>query len=187
MKNNLIYLNALITNNSAVIEKLYIESYPSIRKFVIQNKGQEADAEDIFQKAIIQISVRYRKEKFEIKSSFEAYLFTACKNLWRKELNKSQRRVTSLELMEQPDGDHDMALSILEQKRWEVFNESLKQLSENCREILQMFFNKNAYQEIVQKLGYSSETVARQRVFKCKNKLSQLVKEDPRFNKLKDL
>ena len=187
MKNNLTYLNALLTNNSAIIEKLYSENYPAIRKFITQNKGQEADAEDIFQKAIIQISVRYRKEKFEIKSSFEAYLFTACKNLWRRELNKSKRRVTSLQQIEQVDEEHDMALSILEQKRWEIFNDNLMTISGNCREVLKMFFNKISYQEIVKKLNYSSETVARQRVFKCKKKLSQLVQNDPRFKSLKEL
>ena len=187
MKNNLTYLNALLTNNSALIEKLYSENYPAIRKFVIQNKGQEADAEDIFQKAIVQVSVRYRKEKFEIKSSFEAYLFTACKNLWRRELNKSKQRVTNLNFLEQEDEEKDIALSILEQKRWEVFNDSLFAISENCRVVLKMFFNKISYQEIVNKLNYSSETVARQRVFKCKKKLEQLVKNDPRFKTLKEL
>ncbi|GEQ86193.1 hypothetical protein ULMS_17010 [Patiriisocius marinistellae] len=187
MKNNLTYLNALLTNNSVIIKKLYKENFPAVRKFVIQNKGQEADAEDVFQKAIVQISVRYRKEKFEINSSFEAYLFTACKNLWRRELNKSKRRVTSLHAFEQPNEEQDQALALLEQKRWELFNESLKSISENCQEVLKLFFTKTAYSIIVEKLGYNSETVARQRVFKCKKKLSQIIKNDPRFKMLKQL
>jgi hypothetical protein len=80
-----------------------------------------------------------------------------------------------------------MALSILEQKRWEIFNDNLMTISGNCREVLKMFFNKISYQDIVKKLNYSSETVARQRVFKCKKKLSQLVQNDPRFKSLKEL
>ena len=46
-------------------------------------EGNTTDAEDIFQKALLQIVVRYKKEKFQIKTSFEGYLFTVCKNLWR--------------------------------------------------------------------------------------------------------
>lgn len=187
MKNNLTYLNALLTNNSTIIKKLYQENFPAVRKFVFQNKGQEADAQDVFQKAILQISVRYRKEKFEIKSSFEAYLFTACKNLWRRELNKSKRRVTSLQSFEQPNEEQDQALALLEQKRWELFNENLKSISENCQEVLKLFFAKATYASIVEKLGYNSETVARQRVFKCKKKLSQMIQNDQRYNNLKQL
>ena len=52
---------------------------------MLQNKGGIADAEDIFQKALLQIAVRYKKEKCQIKSSFNAYLYTVCKNLWRRE------------------------------------------------------------------------------------------------------
>ena len=76
-------------------------------------------------------------------------------------------------------------MSIIEQKKWELFTEALQKLSDNCKAILGMFFAKIPYAKIVEKMNYSSETVARQRVFKCKNKLKDIIKKDSRFKSLK--
>ncbi len=187
MTENTQYLTSLINNDSKGVMKIYTIVFPRVRKFVLQNKGQQQDAEDIFQKALIQITVRYQKERFKINSSFEAYLFTTCKNLWRKELKKLKNRVTNDNIVELVSEERDMALSILEQKRWELFTEKLDLISENCKKILTMFFNNTSYEDIVKKMGYNSETVARQRVFKCKAKLSEHIKDDERYNSLKTL
>ena len=53
--------------------------------------------------------------------------------------------------------------------------------------ILSLFFAKTPYAEIVASTEYTSETVVRQRVFKCKKKLTDLIKEDLRFNSLREL
>lgn len=187
MKDNSHYLNALSEGNSKVIEQLYKKNFLGVRKFILNNKGQIEDAEDIFQKALLQIAVRYKKEEFTIKLSFDAYLFTVCKNLWRRELNKSKHWVTTDRDFTLNDENQELALSILEQKRWELFKESLELITGNCKTILNMFFNKKPYSEMVIVMNYNSETVARQRVFKCKARLIELIKKDKRFNSLKIL
>lgn len=187
MIENSTFLNSLCSNNSVGIQKIYELVFPKVSKFIIRNKGQLVDAEDIFQKALVQITVRYKREPFEIKSSFEAYLFTACKNLWRRELNKSKNRVTDSGIVELKSEENDMALATLEQERWELFTETLESLSENCKKVLSLFLSKKSHASIAKELGYSSELVVRQRVFKCKSKLAELMKEDKRFNSLREL
>lgn len=187
MKDNSLYLNALLNNDFLVIKEIYINNFPNVKRFVIQNKGQQADAEDIFQKALLQLTVRYRKEPFEIKSNFDAYLFTCCKNLWRRELNKARKEVTSEGVIELRSETRDLALSILEQERWEFFQEKLELISENCKQILKRFFKKMPYKKIAEELDYNSETVVRQRVFKCKTKLTEMLQQDFRFKELKQL
>ncbi|WP_028888508.1 RNA polymerase sigma factor [Tenacibaculum ovolyticum] len=182
-----IFLKALIDGNSRKIILIYNENYPSVKKFVLQNKGEIADAEDVFQKALLQITVRYKKERFQINTSFNAYLFTVCKNLWRRELNKSKKKVTDSEVIELVSEDQDNSLAYLELKRQELFVEKLGQISENCKKILTLFFAKTPYAEIVESTDYNSETVVRQRVFKCKKKLTELIKKDIKYNSLKEL
>ncbi|WP_458627590.1 RNA polymerase sigma factor [Winogradskyella sp. PC D3.3] len=187
MTDNSYYLKALLKSDTEVINAIYKNNFYKVRSFVIKNNGHQEDAEDIFQKALLQLAVRYKKEKFVIKTSFEAYIFTVCKNLWRRELNKSKIKVTSDGVIELKDENEDIALAALEQKRWELFTESLELISENCKQVLKLYFAKVSYAKIVKAFEYKSETVARQRVFKCKNKLKELVRNDNRFKSLTEL
>ena len=184
MIDNDYYVNGILISDEKVVSKIYQLFFPKRLHFVLQNKGQQADAEDIFQKALMQISARVkRRELTEINSTFEGYIFTACKNLWRRELNK-RKRVTNHETVELVSEETDMAKALLEQERWELFKEKLEELSDNCKQIIKMFLEKKSYSEIMNKLSYSSETVVRQRVFKCKSKLIKIIRSDDRFHKL---
>ena len=181
------FLEALVTGDSKVVSEIYKASYPSVQKFVLANKGNSQDAEDIFQRALLQIAVRHRKDRVIIKSSFNAYLFTVCKNLWRRELNSYNSRVTKKEELEPKGEYYDDAVAAIEQKRQDLFIEKLGEMSDNCKQVLTMFFAKHSYAEMLEQTDYTSETVVRQRVFKCKKKLTELIKKDKRFNDLKEL
>jgi len=184
MKNNEYFINGILHSDEKIITDIYSIFFPKCLKFVLQNKGQQTDAEDIFQKVLMQISARIRcRELKTITSTFEAYVFTACKNLWRRELNK-KKRVTNVEVKELVSEESDMAYALLEQERWELFKEKLEKLSDNCKQVLTLFLKKVSYADIVIQLSYSSETVVRQRVFKCKSKLIKNVKSDERFKNL---
>ncbi len=182
------YLKAIKDRDNKVIKKIYEEFLPKISRFVLQNKGNQQDAKDILDLAVYQISARLYREQIELRSSFEAFLYTACKNLWRRELNKkSKKRVTNEQVKELYYEEKDLAVSSIEQDRYFLFQEKLLELSENCKTILNLYFDKLSSKQIMNQLGYASETTVRQRIFKCKNKLIKLVQEDPKFQDLKNL
>ena len=70
MNQNTNLLNALINGDSKKIESIYTDNFQSVKRFILQNKGNIEDAEDIFQKALLQIAVRYTKEKNRNKNLF---------------------------------------------------------------------------------------------------------------------
>ena len=184
MTDNSYYLKALLESDTDIIKDIYKSNFFKVKSFVINNKGQAVDAEDIFQKALLQLTLRYKTEKFVIESSFEAYLFTVCKNLWRRELNKSKIKVTKYKEIEQADEYDDIAMATIEQKQWDLFHECLQLIPKTCKSVLDLYFAKASYKEMVKTLNYKTETVARQRVFRCKNKLKELIRRDKRFNAL---
>ncbi|MDH7445035.1 RNA polymerase sigma factor [Aquimarina sp. 2201CG14-23] len=185
MPDNKYFIQGILDSDERVVATIYRSFFPKVLNFVLQNKGQQTDAEDVFQKALMQISARIKLKKLEaIHSTFEGYLFTACKNLWRRELNKRKNRVTNDKVTELVSDESDMAYALLEQERWELFKEKLDQLSDNCKQILALFLKKVSYADMVKQLSYASETVARQRVFKCKAKLIEHIKTDNRFKNL---
>lgn len=179
------FIEGLKSGDAKVLQEIYSLIWPKVRGFVQQNQGSEAQAKDVFQKALLQLSARTQVRSFELKSSFEGYLFTACKNLWRRELKKDQLRgVTSERVRKLYYEPEDMAASVLEQERWELFQTKLAELSANCRQLLEMLFAKQSGREIMEKMGYGSEGTVRQRIFKCKTRLSKLVMNDPRYKGL---
>ena len=185
MSNETYFIEGLRAGEKTVMKEIYDQFFTKVKVFVLQNKGSVTDAEDVFHNALIQLYIRLKNRQLVIKSSFEAYLFTTCKNLWRRELNK--KRVTKSKVIELEDKETENAFALLEQEQWELYIEKFQLLSENCRKVLTFLFNGTSYDEIVKIFSYSSKVVARQRVFKCKAKLTKLIQEDAKFSKIKKL
>ena len=179
------YLEGLQQRNDSIIGEIYDAYFNKIAAFVKKNSGEADDARDVFNKALVQLMVRKNLDSIKETSNFEAYLFTTCRNLWYRTLNRrKQERVTNPDVKELYYAEKDEAQSALEQDRWELFREMFEQMSQNCQEILQLLFNKVSGKNMMEKLGYSSDTTVRQRVFKCKKKLGELVQTDHRFKDL---
>ncbi|MEP0265958.1 sigma-70 family RNA polymerase sigma factor [Dokdonia sp.] len=179
------FLEGLRTGDEKTIKAIYISVFPKVRHFVLKNEGGQQDAEEVFQNALYQLSIRLKLSNIEIKSSFEAYLFTTCKNLWRKELNSKKRWVRNEEVLAHKSEESDHSEAIIAQERWDLFEEKLTLLSPNCKELLKDYFKKVPYDRIVKKFNYASENVAFQRIFKCKKRLGDLIKKDSNYAKLK--
>jgi len=181
---NNLQIQKLSQGDDTTIKLLYDKLFPRVVIYVGKNRGSYEDAKEIFQKALFEIIVRIKTKGLEIQSTFEGYIFTVCKNLWLQELNAKKKRVRNDDIFELI-AEEDMTIaSIVEQERWELFEEKLKLLSDNCRKLLKDFFNKVPYNAIVKKFNYSNENVAFQRVFKCKKRLTDLVQRDNRYGNL---
>ncbi len=181
--------NALITGDSKGILEIYELVFPSIRKHIRNNSGNQEDAEDIFQRALLHVTTKAKVKNYEPVENFEWYLYGICKNLWLKELSFRKKWSTTAEIKEFTDESYAklMALEILENDRKEVYLRNFNLLSDNCKKVLSLFLKKRKQKEIAEELGYSSETVVRQRVFKCKSKLTKIIQKDASYKRLKSL
>ncbi|MGB1269595.1 MAG: RNA polymerase sigma factor [Flavobacteriaceae bacterium] len=181
--------NSLISGDSKGILEIYELIYPLVRKYIKNNSGSEEDAEDIFQKALMHITTKFKVSNSAPTSNFEWYLYGICKNMWLKELSHRKKRRNNTILKEVSDEKwaKSMAIALLENDRWELYQRNFNLLSDNCKKVLSLFLKKHKQKEIAEELGYNSETVVRQRVFKCKSKLIKLIQKDSSFKNLKDL
>lgn len=178
------YLNGLIYNDRKVVAAIYDAFFPKVKSFVLNNKGEEEDVQDVFHDSLMYLIVKHRESPLKI-NSFEAYFFTICKNIWRRTLKNKKNRVMNHDSTYYIDKETDLGLFVLEQERLEFYQEKFQLLSSNCKEILGSYFNGMSYEDLLQEYAYTSINTVRQRVFKCKAKIIQLIKEDRRYRKLR--
>src|SRR5690606_12708907 len=87
-------IQGILENNEGVLRSLYAEVFPKVRVYVLQNKGSEAQAKDIFQDAFLAFWKNIRNEQYEAReeSAVQAYLFTIAKNKWIDYLRSNDYR-----------------------------------------------------------------------------------------------
>jgi len=181
-------LKGILRHDNLILQYIYKQYYYNINYFIRKNQGSEDDASDIFQEAIIII---YRKIKendliFE-KSSFKGYLFSVCRFLWLKQLEK--RRIEKEKLNDSLPYHEDLYddnLNELAEKneRYGLYQKHFGTLSTDCQKLLQLFFEKVSLKEIAKVMGYKSEKYAKKRKFKCKELLISRIKQDAEFKKI---
>jgi RNA polymerase sigma factor (sigma-70 family) len=156
--------------------KQFFRYYPVVRKYVRANSGTTAEAEDIFQEALLIYLEKAKAPEFKFTSAPETYLFGICKNLWYAELKKKGR----LPLQGQ---DHLPDVSFHpeadpEEEQIKLAQQAIAFLEEKCRLILNLFYHQQtSLADIARRLKMVSETAARNQKFQCLEKARKKFKE----------
>ena len=85
---NLDLLNGIRRNDTIVLQYIYKNFYSKINFFIKKNSGDDDDANDIFQEAIIIIFRKLKANELVLDCTFETYLYSVCRFLWLKQLEK---------------------------------------------------------------------------------------------------
>ncbi len=176
-----------MSGDSAGIQKIYASTFPKVLRFVLHNKGTNDDAKDVFQEALVQFISHFKKEDVDLDISIEAYIYVICKNLWRQQIKKN-KRVTNLRVSTYINESHEHDVRLTEdihEKKWSLYRDKFNQLSDNCKLVLTLLYQKMSYKDMVKILPYKNETVIRQRVFKCRKKLTAMIQTDHEYKKIK--
>ncbi|MEL6866339.1 MAG: sigma-70 family RNA polymerase sigma factor [Bacteroidota bacterium] len=179
------YLNGLRNNDSKLIQKVYDAYFHRVAAWVKRNNGNLEAAEDVFEEGLIVFYRKSRNPDFVLTSSFYSFLFGVCRNIWQRELKKKYRSEVTLSDDREYKDEHDIENDIIWSERQDLFQEKFTQLKERCQQLLRLFFQKTKMKKIADIMGYQSEGVVKKEKFKCKQRLVQMIKSDPRFNELK--
>ena len=163
-------------NDDAVLSFLYKMVLPKVKHYIKTNRGNEDEAKDIFQDAVIIFYKKVKLDQISQDTNITAYICHVAKNLW---INRAKKLNRTIEL---PDEDYHPAEEdnfldqlISEEKKNAVRN-LLSQIGEECQKLLKYSVYDNlSMKEICAKMGYSSENVAKTYNYRCKQKLVQLV------------
>jgi RNA polymerase sigma factor (sigma-70 family) len=178
----------ILRHDNLVLSYIYKEYYFRVNTFIRKNSGSEEDVRDVFQEAIIVI---YRKLKendllFENRS-FEVFLFSVCRFLWLKSLQKrktEKEKITESIPFNSEIYDEDLSLIVEKNERFLLYQKHFKNISSDCQKILQMFFEKVPLKQITGLMGFKSEKYTKTRKYKCKELLIERIKQDPAYKKI---
>ncbi len=181
-------LKGILRHDNLILQHIYKQFYYQVNLFIKRNSGNEDDANDIFQEAIIIIYRKIKENDLVFKmSSFQGYLFSVCRFLWLKELEKrkieQQRLNDSLPFLEEIYDDNLVEI-VRKNERYGLYQKHFKTLSTDCQKLLQLFFEKVPMTEIAKIMGYKGDNYAKKRKYTCKELLVSRIKNDTEFKKI---
>jgi len=181
------YFDGISNGDRMTIQLIYDHYFAKIESYIKGNSGNQEDAKDIFQDALMTIYVKTKNSNLDdLDCSFYTYLYAVCRNLWLKKLRK--KKPDFLDESSKFDGllQEEIEQSIAKKERWAFYREKFKLLNKPCQKILQLFFEKHNFNEISKKLGFGSANYAKKKKYLCKQKLIELMMKDQRFKELND-
>lgn len=184
---NVELLNGILRNDTIVLQFIFKNFYSNINFFIKKNNGDEDDANDIFQEAIIIIYRKLKANTLVLDCSFDTYLYSICRLLWLKELEKRKIEKENIkDNHEFNDEIYDDGLeSVIDMnERYKLFQKHFALLGKDCQKVLQLYFDKVPLKSIADMMGFKSEHYAKKRKFSCKEYLIKSIKQDLEYKNI---
>jgi RNA polymerase sigma factor (sigma-70 family) len=169
-------LEGLAANDTTAIESIYRENYAVIQAFIVKNNGYPDDARDIFQEAMIILFEKAKSSSFVLSCQIKTYLYSVCRRLWLKKLQKQNRYNPSIEMIQETVAVEEEIDS--HEKRNEDFmlmENALSKIGEPCKSLLEAFYiQKKSMPEIAASFGYTNADNAKTQKYKCLVRLKKI-------------
>jgi RNA polymerase sigma factor (sigma-70 family) len=170
----------LSANLNDVIFYIYRQYADYIVFNVASMGGNLQDGEDIFQETVVIFIDLVQRRKFRGDSSIKTFLTSIAKHIWLNEI-KRRKSINHRESRFGTERDQEDLFDSYEQQEIKAqFLTLLSQMGDSCRQVLSLFYYENlTFAEIMEKMGYESEQVVRNKKYKCLRELTELVRKNP--------
>ncbi|MDQ8051460.1 MAG: sigma-70 family RNA polymerase sigma factor [Pedobacter sp.] len=166
----------ILNNSEEVLNKLYAGYYPMVLQFILNNNGDEDDAKDVYQEAIIVLYNKIKTGNFELSSKLKTYLYSVSRRIWLKKLAHLSKRTNNIADFEDVlMVEEDVEKHEERDMQFTQMKTALERLGEPCKTIIQDFYIQNlSMQEICEKFGYTNTDNAKTQKYKCLQRLKKL-------------
>ncbi|MEO1052846.1 MAG: sigma-70 family RNA polymerase sigma factor [Bacteroidota bacterium] len=175
----------LLAGDQGFITTLYQEVFPSIVRLIRSNSGNDEEAKDLFQDALMATYKKARDERFVLTCSLKSFIYAVSRNIWLYRLRDKRKRKDETDIIpEDTVSDVDIEKLMDDYEKVKLYKKHFKKLTEDCKQVLKLHFEGNAMDDIAIHMGYGSKEYAKKKKFKCKEKLIQSIKADPVYHEL---
>lgn len=168
-------LDALASGSRQAAEHIYRQHSKIVIGWIVQNGGEAADAEDIFQEAMMVLYEKVQSKEFRLSCKIGTYLFAVSKHLWYKKLHQNQRTFLGGDDAKEIAYEEDIISHEERELHYEQLDLALEKLGEPCRSLLKAYYQQEkSMQQIAEDFGYTNADNAKTQKYKCLNRLRKL-------------
>ena len=179
------FIKGIKNRDNKILKIIYKEHFLLIKSFILKNSGTIDDARDVFQEAIIVIYRYTKKDNFKINCSFETFLYSICRTIWLNNLRNKKIRTDKLDdIREYITFTASDDEQIEESAEYKLYQKHFQKLGDECKKLLQLFYDKVPYKEIAKRMNYKSIGLVKKKKYKCKEFLLKSIREDPEYKLL---
>lgn len=163
---------------SRAFDYLYQELYGAFRQWVFTHNGSDQDAEDSFQRGLLNFmqNVRLGKYQYQANAKVTTVVFDYCKKIWLNELDSSRLKTKGVmpESYEPTEWGSSPQEDLERNETVNAVRMALGQLKSDCQKMIEWFYIEElSLKEIAEKLGMK-ETSTKQKRFDCTEKLKEI-------------
>jgi RNA polymerase sigma factor (sigma-70 family) len=169
------FIEGFKSNDRVCLDKIYTMYYKIVERYIFKNNGDENDAKDIFQEAMIATWLNIKEEKFKpiTADSLGGYIFQIARFKWLDKLKSSPHRMTNrIENDGQVQSWHeDFDASDIQEERISKLKSLYGKLDDKCKGILdRYYYQKMSLEEIGKELDHDGGTIKTLK-YRCMKKL----------------
>lgn len=187
LKRDLDIINAIRGGqDQKALNVLYKSLLPKIKRIIGLHTEAEEEAKDLFHDALLIFYKQVLSNKYDEHFEIDGYIYSVAKNLWINKLKRRQKiEVVDPHLMPENEIYEASDETIIDSEKKAVINKLFSMLDKKCNRLLTYtIYQDLSYEDIVLRMGFSSENAARTAHFRCKKYLMDLVKNNPRLSEM---
>lgn len=177
-------------NDKEVLNHLYKKVLPLVKRYILNNNGNNEDAHDIFHDVLMLFYEQVVRGEFDEKYKAFGYIYRICMFRWINKCKKDKNIQLSEELPEIAEEQIvDRSYDPVSGEERNIIKELFSNIGDKCVELLTYSIYSNMLMEdIMVRMGMNSVDATRMQQMRCKKKLMKEIEKNPKLiNKLRGL
>lgn len=161
---------------NTALRSVYASNFKNVQKLILNNSGNDSDAKDIFQDAIMVLYEKAQNRDFTLTCAIKTFLYAVSKNIWLNKLRKNGKNVQIEKMPDEIAIDPNGLDKLVNSEQQKYYNQLLAKVDKESQRVLKLYYyEKKKMKEIAEIMGYANAQVAKNKKLRCLKKLRTLV------------
>jgi RNA polymerase sigma factor (sigma-70 family) len=172
------FIQRIQENDRTVLGEIYFKYEKQVFNYIKNHGGDDFDAEDMLQEAIIVLWQNVNNGKFDLSSKLGTYIVAVAKNKWRGQLRK-RNKLSGPEISDNTINPDESPLDfVLSEESERLIQTAFDLIQPVCKQLLMLFyFEERSLEEITKILNFSNTNVTKSKKYQCKKSLETVLQK----------